>query len=176
MASAVAGGGRALLIRGLVCLVYFVTAEAGLKLASLHGNVSPFWPASGIAVAALLIGGRRLWPGVAAGAFLANALTPIPLAAAVGIAIGNTMEALVGAYLQRSIRKVAELQYFADMSAWLVASLAAPLFSSLLGVSSLWAFGGVPSSDFVKLKFIWWMGGSIGILVVGPVVYALADC
>src|SRR6185369_6980834 len=89
----------------IVAIVYFAGAELGLSLASLHSNVTPVWPPTGIAIASLLIFGRRVWPGIFVGALVANLLTNIPVAASVGIASGNTLEALVAYWLlQRSTR------------------------------------------------------------------------
>src|SRR5947209_6277566 len=76
---------------------YFAAAKFGLSLASVHTNVSPVWPPTGIAIAAVLLLGYRAWPGIFLGAFLANFLTPIPAAAAGAIAIGNTLEAVCAA-------------------------------------------------------------------------------
>src|SRR6476661_7087420 len=82
-----------------LAVVYFSAAELGLSLASLNSNVTPVWPPAGIAIASLLIFGRQLWPGVFVGAFAANLLTDIPVSSALGIAVGNTAQALVGYWL-----------------------------------------------------------------------------
>jgi len=153
-----------------VCALYMVAAQAGLKLASLHGSVSPFWPASGIAVALLLMGGRRFWPAIAAGAFIINAVNHTPVAVAMAIAVGNTCEGLAGAWIQSRLRAETAFQPFSDLAGWLAASLAAPLFSCLTGVTSLWLAGSVTRETFGILTFTWWMGDAIGMLVVGPVV------
>ena len=57
-----------------------LAARLGLRYASIGQSISLVWPPTGIAIAALVILGRNAWPGVAIGAFLANAATPIPLA------------------------------------------------------------------------------------------------
>src|ERR1041385_8264971 len=89
----------------IVAIVYFAAAEVGLSLASLHSNVTPVWPPTGIAIASLLIFGRRVWPGIFLGALAANLPTHIPIASAVGIAVGNTLEALLAWWLlQRTPR------------------------------------------------------------------------
>src|SRR2546429_819728 len=80
-------------------LVYFAAAKAGLALAYENSSVTAVWPPTGIALAALVLGGRRLWPGVALGALLANSWTGVPLITVLGISTGNTLEALVGAHL-----------------------------------------------------------------------------
>src|SRR5215207_9358357 len=87
-----------------LAIVYFAAAELGLSLASLHSNVTPVWPPAGIAIASLLIYGRQLWPGIFVGAFAANLLTDVPLTATFGIAIGNTLLALVAYWLLGVVR------------------------------------------------------------------------
>src|SRR5947207_6134692 len=89
----------------IVAIAYFAAAELGLSLASLHSNVTPVWPPTGIAIASLLIFGRRVWPGIFVGALAANLLTNIPVPSAIGIAVGNTLEALFACWLlQRTPR------------------------------------------------------------------------
>lgn len=89
----------------LVAIVYFLGAELGLSLATLHENVTPVWPPTGIAIAALLIFGSRVWPGVFIGALAANLLTSIPVASALGIATGNTLEALAAWFLLQRTKR-----------------------------------------------------------------------
>src|SRR5262249_26931138 len=79
--------------------VYFGAAKLGFLLALVAEQVTVVWAPSGISLAALLLFGYRLWPGVALGAFLANATSNEPLAVACGIAVGNTLEAVIGAWL-----------------------------------------------------------------------------
>src|SRR5690349_19432270 len=87
----------------LIAIVYFAAAELGLSLASVHENLTPVWPPTGIAIASLLIFGLRVWPGVFLGALAANILTSIPIGSTFGIATGNTLEAVVAfSLLQRS--------------------------------------------------------------------------
>src|SRR3954454_734743 len=83
----------------LLAAAYFGAAKLGFTWASAHPNVSPVWPPSGIAIAALLLLGLRAWPGILIGAFLANFFTPIHPVAAAGIAAGNTLEAVAAAWL-----------------------------------------------------------------------------
>src|SRR5688572_24896057 len=102
--------------------VYVAAAAMGLALARLHANVSPLWPASGVGLAALLLFGQRAWPGIAAGAFVANACTGIGAWAAAAIAVGNTLEAVFGRMLVRSVeRRSAVLGPFTRPTAFLLA-------------------------------------------------------
>src|SRR3954471_23126610 len=63
----------------ILCAAYFGAAKAGLAFAFANQSVTSIWPATGIALAALLIWGYRVWPAIAAGAFLANITTAGPV-------------------------------------------------------------------------------------------------
>src|SRR6266536_1061630 len=82
-------------IVGIVAATYFVAAKLGLSLAFANVSVSPVWPPTGLAIAALLWLGYRAAPGILIGALLANVLlTDVPLVPSTAIALGNTLEAL----------------------------------------------------------------------------------
>src|SRR5207302_10530649 len=83
--------------------VYFAAARLGLSLAFLAEQVTVVWPPTGIALAAVLLFGPRAWPGIALGAFLANITRHEPLGTACGVAAGNTLEALLGAWLLQRV-------------------------------------------------------------------------
>src|SRR5882762_11022942 len=84
-------------------IVYFATARLGLELAVVARQVSIIWPATGFALALLLLRGRRLWPAILLGAFAANILNDTSVIASTGIAAGNTLEALAGATMLRRV-------------------------------------------------------------------------
>src|SRR5437016_14452187 len=79
--------------------VYFCAGKFGLSLALVNPSASAVWPPTGLALAATLLWGYRLWPGIFLGAFLVNSTTPGNPATDLGIALGNTTEALLGAWL-----------------------------------------------------------------------------
>src|SRR5271169_5011656 len=90
----------------VVAFAYLIAAKLGLKLAVVNQYATAVWPPTGIALAALVLWGNRLWPGVLIGAFVANVTTGDSITtngtlASIGIAAGNTLEALLGAYLVR---------------------------------------------------------------------------
>src|SRR5215469_3819951 len=88
-----------LLLISIVTLIYFVVGKLGLMLASLHASASPVWPSAGIALAAILVLGYRIWPAIFVGAFLVNVTNAGDVATSLAIATGNTLEALAGAWL-----------------------------------------------------------------------------
>ena len=152
-----------------LAVAYFAAAELGLSLASLHSNVTPVWPPAGIAIASLLIFGPHLWPGIFAGALAANLLTDIPVGSAFGIAIGNTLQALVGYWLllhlvrwRRSLESVGEVMSFV-----VCAAVLAPLVSATIGSLSLGLGGAAEWGRFTSLWLTWWIGDGFGGLIVG---------
>lgn len=156
--------------------IYFAAANLGLSLAFMHASVSLVWPPTGIALAALLLLGYRFWPGVALGAFLANATTEVSLATAASIGVGNTLEALSGAYLLRRIGGFqASLERLQDVLG--LVGLAAALsttVSATTGVTSLCLSGSAAWADYPSLWWQWWLGDAVGDLVVAPVILAWA--
>ena len=156
----------------LIAVVYFAAAELGLSLASVHENVTPVWPPTGIAIASLLIFGLRVWPGVFLGALAANLLTSIPLASTFGIAIGNTLEAIVAwSLLKRSKGWRKSFDSVGDVLTFVVyAAVLAPLVSATIG--SLSVCFGDPSqwTRFWSLWLTWWMGDGFGALIVSPLL------
>ena len=156
----------------LVAVVYFAGAELGLSLATLHQNVTPVWPPTGIAIAALLIFGLRVWPGVFAGALAANLALNLPVASDIGIATGNTLEAILAWYLlQRSKRWDRSLESVKDVMTFIVyAAVLAPLVSATMGSLSV-CFGDPRQwTNFAWLWLTWWMGDGFGALIVSPLL------
>ena len=154
----------------LIAIVYFGGAELGLSLASLHQNVTPVWPPTGIAIAALLIFGGRVWPGVFIGALAANLPTSISFASAVGIATGNTLEAVVAWFLlRRSKRWGRSFDSVGDVLIFIVyAAVLAPLVSATIGSLSLCLGDPNQWNRFATLWLTWWMGDGFGALIVSP--------
>src|ERR671935_1205158 len=120
----------------LIAGAYFGSAKLGLELAFAHSSITAVWPPTGIALAALVLGGYRLWPGVVLGAFLANEWTGVPIGTVLGITLGNTLEALVGAYLLRDVAGFRpELDRIRDVLALMgLAAVVSTLISATIGV------------------------------------------
>jgi len=158
----------------LVAVVYFAGAELGLSLASLHTNVTAVWPPTGIAIASLLIFGRRVWPGIFVGALAANLMTAIPVLSSFGIATGNTFEAIVAYWLlQRSQRWKGSFESVRDVLRFVVyAAVLAPMVSATIGSLSV-CFGDPGQwAKFTSLWLTWWTGDGFGALIVSPLLLA----
>jgi signal transduction histidine kinase len=160
-----------------IALVYVVAARAGLRLDAVSGFASLVWPPTGIALAAILLGGRRLWPGIFIGALVANVLTGAPTLAAAGIATGNTLEAVVGAFaLKRVTRFRPALDGLRAVIALIVmAAMLSTMISATIGVTSLHLSGLVPTQKLGDTWLTWWVGDAIGALLVAPVILVWAS-
>jgi len=153
-------------------ITYAITARLGFHFALLAEQVTTVWAPTGIALAALLLWGRRLWPAVWLGAFIANAGTAAPLWTAAAIATGNTLEAVVAAWFLRRNRDfdpcVGRLADAARLI--IVAAVLATTISATVGVVTLCAADVQSWSRFWQLWSAWWLGDALGALVVAPVI------
>jgi integral membrane sensor domain MASE1 len=159
----------------IVFCAYFAAGKLGLATPFTSGNISPVWPAAGIALAAVLLWGYRVWPGIAAAAFLVNFLSPIPLAAAVGLATGNTLAALTGAFLLRRVSDFKHsLSRLRDVLGLIVfAALCSTVVSASIGVAVLFATNVDAWSNVGSAWLMYWLGDAMGVLLVTPLVLTL---
>jgi signal transduction histidine kinase len=164
---------HALHVAGLAA-VYVTTARLGLELDAVEGFATLVWAPTGIALAALLVLGPSVWPGVAIGAAIANLWTGAPPLVSLGIAAGNTLEALIGAHLLRLYGDFQPaLQRVRDVVVLVLgAALISTLVSASLGVLSLVLGGVIPSSHFLTTWRAWWIGDATGDLIVAPALLA----
>ena len=157
----------------ILALVYFASAKLGLALAFSTPSVTAVWPPTGIALAALVLGGRGLWPGVLLGAFLANVTTDVPVYTAAGIAVGNTLEALVGASLLDRFGFRPALPRLRDIFALVVlAAFLSTAVSATIGVASL-SVGDSLSQGALSTWRVWWLGDMGGDLLVATLIFVL---
>jgi len=158
--------------------VYHLAARLGLRMAYVQINTSPVWPPTGIALAALLIFGSGLWPGVTLGVLLGSLLTGAPWDLAVGMAIGNTLEALTGVYLLRRFfhfhNAIDRIQDVVGMAAVALLSTA---ISASIGSATLILTGLASLDALGSIWITWWIGDLLGALVVAPaiIIWATSD-
>ena len=157
----------------IVFVAYFAAGKLGQATANIRSsNLGPVWPAYGIALAALLLYGYRVWVGIAAAAFLVAFLSPVPHVAAVGQAAGATLAALIGAFLLRRIAKFdSSLSRLRDALALIVlGALGSAMVSASIGVSTLYATHVQAYTGIGSAWLIYWLGDSTGVLLVTPLV------
>ncbi|MDR3509057.1 MAG: MASE1 domain-containing protein [Caulobacteraceae bacterium] len=153
----------------LVALIYTVTGDAGLRLAFVGQAVTLFWPPTGIAFAAIWLGGSRLLPGIALGAFLVNLVAlKTPQLAAV-VAFGNMLPALAATETLRRLISVqrAPWELRRVLLFIFVAALGSTMISATFGalaVSVMGKVGGSPRSTWL----VWWLGDAMGVLIMAP--------
>lgn len=155
-----------------LALLYFAAGKVGLKLAFVNANATAVWPPAGIALAAVLIFGNRIWPGIFIGAFLVNVTTAGSVGTSLGIAVGNTLEALIGAGL---VCRFANGRHAFERSQTVftyavVAAFFSTALSATFGVTSL-ALGGFARWDqYGTVWLTWWLGDLVSDLIVAPLI------
>jgi len=155
----------------MVALLYFASAKLGLSLAIIHKNVSPVWPPTGLAIGAVLLLGYRVWPGILLGAFAANfLLTPAPLAADIAISMGNTFEALTTLVILNRLNFHRDLDRAKDVFKFVVVVLISTTISATIGSISLCLLQAAAWNEFGQLWSTWWLGDSVGALVIAPLL------
>ncbi|MES2324764.1 MAG: CHASE domain-containing protein [Pseudomonadota bacterium] len=173
---------RLLLVCALLALLYFCAARLGLLLAFESTNVSPVWIPSGIALAALLLLGKRVWPGVIIGAMAANAVVfqengalqgIAALGVALAIASGNTLEGLATVFLlgklmrdPRALRTPGQVYIFVGGCACGAA------LGAVSGTTILVSSGLIPAAAVPMIAATWWVGDLAGMLIVTPLMLA----
>lgn len=160
--------------------MYFAAGKVGLLLAHVHASVSPVWPATGIALAALLLWGTGYWPAVFVGAFLVNITTALPheasivsrLVQATGIAGGNTLEAVVGAWLVNrfangcnAFQRVSDVFRYSFLAGGLGTAI-----SATMGTLTLLGSGFLAKETYGTAWVTWWMGDMVGAVLIAPLI------
>jgi diguanylate cyclase (GGDEF)-like protein len=157
---------------GVLAVAYFLAGKLGLSLAFIHASASPVWPPTGIALAAMLVRGYGVWPAILLGAFAVNVTTTGSISTSLGIAVGNTLEGLVGAFLvnrfangRNAFARPANIVKFA-----VLAGIVSTILSATIGVTSLFAGGYVSPDSYRSVWVTWWLGDLVGALMVAPLI------
>jgi PAS domain S-box-containing protein len=155
-----------------VTAVYVLAGKLGLALATINPSASPVWPPTGIALAAALIFGRAVWPAIFAGAFVVNYTTATGMLPSLGIAVGNTAEALVGMLLvSRFARGRHAFERSGDLFRFIaLAGFATTAISATVGTLSVAAGTNLGSGQYSSIWLTWWLGNAAGNVVVAPVI------
>jgi PAS domain S-box-containing protein len=157
----------------LVFVLYLAAGKLGLSVPFTSGNVSPVWPASGVALASVLLWGYEVWPAIALAAFFVNFLSPIPTLSGVGIALGNTSSALVGGYMVRRFAKDGpSFERLRDVLGLMALGAAvAPMIAASVGVITLLLTHVRAWSGFSTAWQVWWLGDAMGVLIITPMFF-----
>jgi signal transduction histidine kinase len=160
---------------GVVTGLYYGAARAGLRLAYLHGSVTALWPPVGVGIAALVIGGPGLWPGIVVGDLLVADFST-PWGTVLGQTVGNTLEVVVGALLfLRLAGGRTGLERVRDVLSLVICATVATLISASFGVVSLRLGNVIKPADFGSVFRTWWLSDFSGALVFAPLLLVWAS-
>src|SRR6476659_3910170 len=145
-------------------LIYFAAGKLGLRLAFVNASATAVWPPTGIALAAALILGYSIWPAILLGAFLVNVTTSGAVATSIAIAVGNTLESIVGAYLiNRFAHGRHVFERARDIFAYvMLACIVSTTMSATVGVTSLTVSGLAMWANYGPIWLTWWLGDAVG--------------
>jgi integral membrane sensor domain MASE1 len=153
---------------------YYAAAQGGEALL-LTGPAGAFWPATGVGIAVLYLGGLRWWPGVLLGDLLSREFTLLPLGAALAQTAGNTIRALLAvAILQRLVGRRAAMDRLEQVGAVFAAVAIGEAVSATVAMLALQAGDVIHRSEMGVFWRSWWLGGVAGGLVVVPLALAWA--
>ncbi|MGH7231128.1 MAG: MASE1 domain-containing protein [Nitrospiraceae bacterium] len=152
--------------------IYIIAGKLGLTLAFIHQSATVVWPPTGIALAAFLALGYRVWPAIFFGAFVVNITTVGSIATCLGIALGNTLEGLAGAYVvnrfchgRHAFLQARDILKFAWFAGLLSTSI-----SATVGVTSLSLDGVANWADYGCIWLTWWLGDAAGAFIIAPLL------
>jgi signal transduction histidine kinase/CheY-like chemotaxis protein len=159
-----------------LALSYYVAGRLGLRLAFVNASATAVWPPTGIAIGALLVLGLWSWPAIFVGALLVNLHTSGSVPASLGIALGNTLEGVLGAFLiQRYAHGQNVLSQPVDIFKFTLLSGLSTTVSASIGALSLMATGLAGAGAFGSVWMTWWLGDFTGALIVAPAVLSWAN-
>ena len=155
-----------------LAVIYFAAGKFALMFAISPGYATAVWPPSGIALAALLLLGNRVWPGVWLGATLVNFTVSFSPIVPLLIATGNTLEALAGAILVRRfiVGLSCRFEHAADVFKFVAVAALSCVIAATVGVVSLTVQGSVAWLDFFPNWVTWWQGDTAGIIIMTPLL------
>jgi len=161
-----------LALLAFLTLIYVVVEKLGLRLAFVHPFVTPIWLPSGLALAAAILYGYRVWPAIFVGAFLSHVTTSVP---SLLIPVGVTLEGLAGAYLvNKFAHGVKAFDTAKDVFLFVfLGCICAPLISPTIGIGEFYLVGHPPSTNLGLVWLTWWLAHGIGILLVTPFLVLL---
>ncbi|WP_406415072.1 MASE1 domain-containing protein [Streptomyces sp. NBC_01614] len=156
-----------------VTAAYYGSAELGLEQELVRGQVTPFWPPTGIALVALMLWGLRMWPAVAVGAFVVNVTLGPSILPVLAIAAGNTIAPICACLLLRRAGFRPALDRLQDALALVfLGALGGMVISATIGTGVLVAAGALPAGEFWATWSVWWTGDAMGVLFIAPLLLA----
>jgi signal transduction histidine kinase/CheY-like chemotaxis protein len=162
-----------LILLSILFGAYVITARIGLSLYAVNTFATLIWAPTGIAIAAVILQGYRMWPAILLGAFFVNLAIGATPPIAAGIAIGNTLEAVAAFYLLNRIGFKSS-DGFANLQTTIgfvvFAAFLATMVSASIGTLVVYLGSGFPPAEILHTWFTWWIGDMLGVIVFTPLI------
>ncbi len=160
----------------LLSIAYYLSGLVGLIMQSAQTGVSPFWPASGVAIAAFIIYGIHLWPAIYLGMLALVITVDLPLIVTLTAGTGSVMEAVIPLLILRRYGFNGAIQDMRQLLFFLLIAWTGPIFSAALGTGAMFIARVDLMIPAMNIFLTWWLGNSFGIMLVGAVLLRLHQC
>jgi PAS domain S-box-containing protein len=160
----------------LLAVVYFAAAKISLLAAIPPGYATAIWPPSGIALAALLLWGTRLWPGIWLGSFVANLTVEGSLLASPIIATGSSLEVYaIATLVQRALGVPRHFSRVREVLVFVGLAAGGAVIAPTLALLPLAAIYPLPPAELASNWWTWWQGDTCGMLIFTPLVLSWSE-
>jgi len=165
----------------VVAVLYYATARLGLGLAFENTNISPLWPPAGVALAAMLVWGYKMWPAIALAALVANLqnylAVGVPLSQALPVSLllmaGNTVEVFAGAWMVRRVKPEGRwFEHPTGVVQFMGLGALSCVIGATVGASTVFASKLGQPNDWSYLWWTWWTGDTAGVHMITPLAVA----
>ncbi|WP_414939426.1 MASE1 domain-containing protein [Amycolatopsis sp. cmx-11-51] len=154
-----------------VTACYFATGQIGIQWAIVREQISPLWPAAGVALAVPMLLGPRFWPGIFLGALLTNIAIGPSLATVMAISAGNTIGPMLAYAVMRRLGFRNRLDRLPDAVLLVtIGAIGGTALSAVLGTGVLVLGGALGAGDFWPTALVWWTGDAMGVLTITPLL------
>src|ERR1044072_2384118 len=159
----------------LVALFLFVVYLVAVRFASVlyrEGGSAPaiIFPAAGIAIAGLFLGGYGLWAVIALASLVNSLVAGTAPFNAAAVAAGSVLQALAGAYLLKHLHFDPRIWRLRDMALLMAVAVAVPVMSPTIGLFPAWLAGGAAAANLTQRWFSWWLGGILSVMLLTPLL------
>lgn len=154
-----------------IFVAYILAGELGLAIPLARANLTPFWPAAAVSLAALLVLGMEFWPAIMLADLTLRIFHGYKLIPSLGISIANVLEPIIGTWFLQSLDFNPTLRRLRDVSRLIFfGAIVAPAAAGALWVAFRWWTLHLPLRTQLQVWFAWIGADAVSILLLAPAI------